>query len=487
MVQREIFTGVLMLCFFPLYAQFSGHNLVEAQYGKLPSDTVKNFPTLYDRFVADYSIKRFKAGITLEQFYTPYSSRNYARLTQARLQYRSGPLEVKLGNFYETIGRGILLRSYEIPGALLEDVSYRSRHFFNRDIVGVNVKLRLKKFSVKLITGWPLNNVFPPNQPLENRRTDRIDAVYADYSIKKQTIGMAAMNLDNSSGQSQFGMFTVSGNILPFLSYYTEMAKNVSDFALNDFSAASPYAFYFNTNLAFGDIGVTAEYKNYNNFLLGAGINEPPALIKEQTYVLLNRSTHVSQPLNESGFQFEGYYNLPNGAMFTLNYSRAINDFGKLFVFQEYFGEYSGTIFRKNDLKLFVDFAHDPLKLEKSRFSTGAYVEWPLTKFSALNTDYEFQIFRRQGASVQNHFILIGYDFNSNLGFNAVCEVSTDPFIVENNYKAWLGANVKYKLNNKNTLLLFAGQRRGEPACNSGVCYEVLDFQGIELRVTSRL
>jgi hypothetical protein len=34
-----------------------------------------------------------------------------------------------------------------------------------------------------------------------------------------------------------------------------------------------------------------------------------------------------------------------------------------------------------------------------------------------------------------------------------------------------------------NTISMFAGKRRGGPACTSGICYEVLDFEGIEIRL----
>jgi hypothetical protein len=310
MIRKGVLSTILFFVSPILFAQFSGHNLLEYQYGKLPSDTVDSFSTIYDRLVIDYSFKGFRGGITLEQFFTPYNERNYIRINQARLQYYSKSFEVKLGNFYETIGRGLLLRSYEIPGAILEDMSYRSRHYFNRDVTGVNIKYRKKNFSVKLISGWPLNNVFPPNQGLENRRSDRIDALYADYLIKRQSIGASIMNLTNSGGSSQYAMVTLSGTIWPFLTYYTEIAKNINDFSPTDFSMESEYAFYFNANVIFADFGITAEYKFYNQFVLGAGINEPPALVKEHTYKLLNRSTHVPQPQNETGYQFELYYNL---------------------------------------------------------------------------------------------------------------------------------------------------------------------------------
>ncbi len=144
-------------------AQVNGTNIMEYQFGELPTDT-SAISTVYDRSIVNYAHNSFKGSVTLEQFHTPFETRNYLKVNQYSLQYSSTSLEVKIGNFYETIGRGLLLRSYETPGAILEDLSYRSRHYFHRDILGISTKLRLKNFTTKLLYGRPLNYVFPPTQ-----------------------------------------------------------------------------------------------------------------------------------------------------------------------------------------------------------------------------------------------------------------------------------------------------------------------------------
>ncbi|NJK94092.1 MAG: hypothetical protein HC905_03395 [Bacteroidales bacterium] len=292
-----IILGIFSTC-TSARGQINGSNLLEYQYGKIPGDTSR-FSAVYDRAVVKYSQKKFTGAITLEQYQSPFESRNYLKLTQYSLQYTSDPLEVKIGNFYETIGRGLLLRSFEIPGAVLEDISYRSRHYFNRDILGFNIKYRIKNFSFKLLSGRPLSYVFPPTYDDKVRRPDNTDVLYADYTQKKHTIGTSLMRLTNKNQTSVYNMLSLSGNFSPKVSYYMEFAKNTSNYNLNDFSNQVPYAFYGSLNFSFDRLGISSEYKYYNNFLLGAGINEPPALVKEHSYRVLNRSTHVLQPLNE--------------------------------------------------------------------------------------------------------------------------------------------------------------------------------------------
>jgi len=467
------------------HAQLSGNNLAEYQYGRLPNDT-SSMSTIYNRLVANYTYKSFKAGATLELFQTPFNGGSYVKLSQFSLQYKKKPFEVKIGNFYETIGRGILLRSFEIPGAILEDLSYRSRHYFNRDILGISARFQHKNFQTKIIYGSPLNYVFPPTQEINDRRPDSIAAVYSEYSYKQQIFGVSAMKHSNSGIDKYFLMSTVSGNISPEFSYYTEIAKNISDFAISDFSDQASYAIYSGVNLAINNFGLSAEYKNYKNILIGSGINEPPALIKEHSYKVLNRSTHVLQPLNETGYQVELFYTFPDLSTLTFNNSMAINNFGQKFIFQEYFLEYDFSLSDKHDIKVFTDFAEDPFKLEEHRLSAGISTDWKVFKASSIKTDYEFQTFKRLGENYQNHVFVLGYAYKSKIICNVITEYSNDSFIVSDGSKIWVGTNIKYQVNKSNSVQIFAGERRGGPACNAGVCYEVLDFKGIEIRFTSR-
>lgn len=486
-MQRKLLSSLMYVLTVPLLClgQFSGNNLAEYQYGRLPSDD-SSFSTIYNRLVTNYQYKGVKARGTIETFQSPINNRNYINLSQFSLRLKQQAFNIRVGNFYETIGRGTLLRSFEIPGAILEDLSYRSRHYFNRDILGAIARVKLKNIETKLIYGKPLNYVFPPTQD-SSRRVDEIAAVYAEYNRNQQTFGAALMNHWNSRDSALYAMLTASGIISPSLSYYSEVSKNIGDYDIVNFSSDSSFAIYTGINFSHDNLGLSLEYKNYKNFLIGSGINEPPALVREHEYSLLNRSTHVLQPTNESGYQVEVFYSFDDFSTLTANYTRAINDFSKKHVFQEYFLEYALLLRETHGLKLFGDYALDPFKSQDNRTSFGLNSDWNISKSSALKVNYEFQSFSRFGRANQNQVFVLGYGRLSKLILNIVVEKSNDSFIVTKGSKFWTGFNARYQLNKKHSLQLFAGERRGGPACNAGVCYEVLDFKGVELRLTSRL
>ena len=472
------------MCANDARAQLSGQNIAEFQYGRIPSDT-SSFASLYDRLVLDYDMSKFKIGVTLEQFWSPYSERNYIRPNQVRVQYKTDQWDVRVGNFYETLGRGTLMRTYQVPGAVLEALSYRSRNYFHRDFVGVYVKYQSDKWSVKALAGQPLNNVFPPGEAYNNRRPDSLAVVGADYQIKSHKIEYNMLYLKNSQVDKTYSIKNFSGNILPILSYYTELSIDNEG---SVFGSDEEYGWYFNLNLELDRLSITTEFKDYNNFIIGEAVNEPPALIKQHVYRTLNRSTHVPIPTNETGWQIEANYTFVDESVLTLNHARALNDLGLDFAFTEYFMEYALLINERHELKLFVDYANDDIKGEENRISTGFDLGVLLKNRKSLNIEYEYQTFSRTDSRSTNMLLSLAYNLGSKFTGSLLTEYSSDDTVVEegDSHKIWLGGNVKYKPDFRNTFLVFAGTRRGGPACTSGVCYEILDFEGVELRYTRR-
>ena len=84
-------------------------------------------------------------------------------------------------------------------------------------------------------------------------------------------------------------------------------------------------------------------------------------------------------------------------------------------------------------------------------------------------------------------------DCDGDLTGGIVLERSTDPLEaddprteqIETAARHWLSFNGGVQIDNHHLVSLFYGRRRGGPACTAGICYEVLDFEGFELRWTT--
>ncbi|WP_075590409.1 DUF6029 family protein [Labilibacter marinus] len=466
-------------------AQFSGTALTEYQYGKLPNEKADEFNSIYSRVNLNYTLNEFKFGAGMQLYQSPYGDRNYIDLAQARASYQTKRISVQLGNYSEILGKGILLRNYEIPGAVIEDLSFRSKQYFYTDMLGGAFNYKMDKWSAKVLWGYALNNLQPPTEEWEQRRPDEVLGAEFTYNIGKQKVELSGLSLSNQVEESYYAMGGLTGNILPDLSYYVGYADYLGGTG-KSVEEQDAFAIYGNIGWSLNNFGLSLEYKKYQNFLIGNGINEPPALVREHSYKLLNRSTHVLQPVNESGIQLEAFYQPGLFSLITFNYTYARNDFAKIFDYNEWFLEYSGVVFQEGDIKLFADYALDPFKDEDNRVTAGFYLDNPVSDTWGLIIEGEAQGFERPDAYVNNYLLGLTVRNKSKLYFGLNTEWSNDRYISETD-KIWIGGNARYKLNSKNTFQLFAGERRGGPACSAGVCYEVLDFKGVELRWTARL
>lgn len=466
-----------------LSAQFRGTNILEFQYGKLPTEVNDVFPSVYDRATFSYRYKKFTASTTLENYYTQFGERNFTDLSQVALRFNNKHWDLKVGNIYETLGRGTLLRAFEVKGAILEDIGLRTRNYFHRDILGASAKYKSKKFSVQLMHGDVLNNLIPPTKPISERRTDKYTSLSIDYKYyKKHKIELIGFN-HNKDGDEQDNFFSgsLTGPLPLDISYYVEYTQDIGDQERRSFIGG--------LNGLFGDISYSLEYKNYKNMILGGGINEPAQMVKDQTYRMLNRSTHVSNPTNEDGYQIDVYYSFKGGAVLNLNHSLSRNNFGSFNpLFQQYYLELSSSYSSTADFKLYLDYSKDGLKGEPNRYSMGLYNDIKLSEKLRFLPEFELQQIERFDEKFVNQFYSLGFGYNSKLNFNFEIEITGDPFLIEENStkRIYPGMNLRYKLNRDHTVQMFAGQRRGGPACSAGVCYEILDFRGFEFRISSR-
>lgn len=481
---RLTITTFLCILFTFAHAQFSGSNLMEFQYGKIPTEVNDVFPSIYNRTILNYRFKKFTASTTIENYYTKFSERNYTDLSQVSLRYKDKRWDIKLGNFYETLGRGTLLRAFEIKGALLEDIGFRSRNYFHRDILGATVKYKTKKYTIQLMHGDVLDNLLPPTRSLAERRTNNYTSLAADIKYyKKHKTELILLNFNRSGDDTRnFVAGSFKGPITKSMNYYLEYSQGITD--------QDQTALYGGiTGLIGSALSYSIEYRNYKNIILGTGINEPPPVIKMQTYRMLNRSTHVSNPDSEDGYQIDLFYSFDNGSVLNLNHSRANNDFGSFSpVFHQYFLEWSSSLGPDNNYKLYLDYSRDGLKSEPNRLSVGLYNDFKLSDKLRFLPEFELQQIDRFEEKLYNQFYSLGFSYNSKLNFNFEIEITNDPFLLENEDTKTLypGMNMRYKLNRNHTAQMFVGQRRGGPACSAGVCYEILDFRGLELRLSSR-
>ncbi|HKJ44112.1 MAG TPA: DUF6029 family protein, partial [Sunxiuqinia sp.] len=252
-------------------AQLSGNNLMESQLGNIPDQNPKDLKTIYDQFNLQYSWKGLRVFSRLEQFYSTMPNGNeYTTITQYSLNYHRRGLEAKLGNFYETLGRGLLLRGYEIKGSVFEDRIYRVRQGFYKDVRGAFLRYGNSWFEAKALRGKSLAGQLPPDHP--DNRLDLVTAGELTFFIKSQQLGAIFLHNENSSNHSRYLDFHWGGSLSNQIDYYGELAHQLNDhYNYLSFDDGTSYGTYFSLNYSSTKLGVSFEWKDYHNFLIGSG------------------------------------------------------------------------------------------------------------------------------------------------------------------------------------------------------------------------
>jgi len=486
---------ILVLCLFsiaiPMEAQLTGNNFAEYQLGNIPGQEPSNQSSLYNQLDLKYRYKSFSI-FTKAELYQPSfgEDKDYARIAQLRASYSTKSLSLDVGHNYASLGRGLLMRNYSLPSSVYEDRGYRIRYGYNKDMLGIAAKYKSKYVDVKLLRGKVLTLGLPPTIDESERRPDLVEGGEIRTKFKNQSLGILGMRHTNGGQSSNYGGLYYNGNVAG-LTLYGELAKRFDDGVDVSFSEDDAYGAYLGFNYSYGMVGGSFELKKYQDFAIGNGVNDPPTLIKEHNVRLLNRSTHVPHLSDESGYQLDLFFSFDNASILTLNHAMAKNQLaGAEYTFTEYYVDYYFDINDVLLLKVFADYAQDPLMNEPHRYTAGFQLEVIHGTWSS-QFEFDYQHIERD--------IISTYSFNnmsalytlSNAGkfsASALLDVSNDPFLLDIDEEQifYPAATVSYQVNSHNKITAFAGRRRGGPSCTSGVCYDVLDFEGLELRLTTR-
>jgi hypothetical protein len=210
-MKNKLLLGLLLGWLGQAAAQFSAGNTLEYQVGNLPHEQPSDLTALYNQFNFSYQFRDWRGDIKLELFQRPRKEQDYTELTQRTLRYNRGGFDFAVGNFHALLGRGLLLRSYEIPGTILENPGERIRYGFYRDIDGALAKFASARFDVKLLRGKPLRNTFSPQSNAGQRRPFLLDAVETNVRLLENfTLGGAYLRDHRDEGMREFGSLAVS-------------------------------------------------------------------------------------------------------------------------------------------------------------------------------------------------------------------------------------------------------------------------------------
>jgi hypothetical protein len=470
------------------------------------NDINKKLQIFEDWLNVDYLKGIFEAGIRFEIFQPndpdPSISRGKNRYADVAFKYIKANLgnseegiEFTVGNFYTLFGRGLLLKSYEERNIRVDN-----------NLLGVKLKARYAGLRLSALTGAAAN--------ADNERKDILHAVDIEYNITNQLNlgGSFALNLPEEEVASHtmlssIRMTTGFWNFDLYLEYGVKMNDEIKKllFIANEWKIAEAY--YGCINFYFDAFALTGEYKYYDNFTFTSQdgtiiYNSPPSVRKDNIYILLNRHPSILNQSNEQGFQFELNYSLNEKTCFSGNYAetRSLSS-----------GSYYKRILKSSSAPVILlrELQTQVYHNWNDSWTTIAVLAYneerdtdtknltPILEnklyFDDINT-FRF-IFEHQQTKVNttkekyyDDAITLEYLRSPNFSISFVSEMQTRELEEGRKIlKFWNFIKFGYKIGNHTDVSLLCGARQKGNICIGGICRYEPEFQGVELKMLTRI
>lgn len=485
-------------------------NLLSARVGNRPGPQYPgDRQDFYDELDLAAAFRQARVGVRFE---TDRSSDpndpHYSQITQRWVEWSDPHGRLRIGNFYALLGRGLLHRSFELPGVILDPNGIRSRFAFARDMDGVQGEITAGPVHAQAFSGTgnpgensPAAEAFGLPRYIGQFSGAEVSvaptpAARAGAAYARTNAGLASTD-ESGSGFVEvdpLGLGGVHSVSLPLYFEYAQSNGGFGDWWKFRHGTGTPHALYASTGLLWGRLGASVEWKDYTDFRKGT--NDPPSLVREQTWTILNRDTHVLNAGRESGTQAEVTYGIAPGCVATANVSTA--DGVALNHYRERFFElrFDPADARTWSAGAYLDGTEDRATALAAGHAAGALAEVRLRDRWSVHADVEgLHAQETRGAlpplPYEDLYATLGVGL-ADRGTVAVAWDRTSNPLVRSVWSGggaflhlWSGT-VTAHLAPEHDATLTVGRFRGGRACTAGVCYDLPAFDGAELRLVSR-
>ena len=454
----------------------------------------------------DYNKNIFSAGLRFEVFQPndPDPSISRGKVKYADIAYKyigvdigdvEEGLNITVGNFYELFGRGLVLKSYEDRNIRIDN-----------NLLGVKVEGNYKGFTLTALSGSAAN--------INNERQDILHAADLQYNgfdfIKLGTT--FASNLPPIDGIARTTLASMRmqpsiWNFDGYAEYGIKSNKDIQSQIFNDDEWKIGEAFYGSLNFYYDVFSIVGEYKYYDNYAFTSSdgtifYNTPPSLRKEYTYVLLNRHPSPLDQSSEEGYALEVNYNFSDETSVIANYGitqtlpagsyyQRVNNFS-LPITTQLEEVYLQATHNWNE-----SFTTIAALGYNEELSTNTKNITPILEnkfyFDDINT-IKLVLEHQQTENLStdekyyDNVIAIEYLRSPNFNVSLVTEIQTkEPEAGNIVRKVWSFIQFGYKLGNHTDISLLVGTRQAGNICIGGICRYEPAFQGVEIKMLTRL
>jgi hypothetical protein len=458
------------------------------------------------------------------------------------VEYNKDNFNVRVGNFYELFGKGLILNSFESRGL-----------GFNTQLDGIKLYYKKTINNVKLdgtILGGDLNyNDYLVPGRVENYavRAGSFNvspfkpvSLGGSYLFTKGVVPSGTIN-SNMSSEIFEGNFSFDYKTINLLGSYAKKHTLVQPGQLfPNYDDPKGDGGYASLSFTKPSLGITIDYKNYRYNLTtpdqrsttnpekALPFQVPPSCIKEYSWTLLSRYPHAVDFNDELGYQFDAFYSPKENLTFNLNasltsrhydyknvdttnltrYQRISRSFDFLPSPKDQFSPYwefyiEGEYYYKKNTKIRLALGRqsaviysnvDPSTSQKET-TTNIPLEVThefLKKYSVKLIAETQWVYNSLRATSQkqffNEYLSLSFSRSPDIILNGSLELSNDKEDPSRNNPLghivfWGIGEITYKFSSANSLTFSYGSERGGLKCTSGICRYVNPFSGFRLMV----
>jgi len=454
----------------------------------------------------DYNKNIFSAGIRFEVFQPndPDPSISRGKVKYADIAYKyigvdigdvEEGLNITVGNFYKLFGRGLILKSYEDRNIRIDN-----------NLIGVKVEANYEGFTLTALSGSAANS--------NNLREDILHAVdlqYGKFDLVKLGTTFAS-NLPSIEGAARttlasFRIQPSYWNFDGYAEYGVKSNKDVQSQVFHDDEWKIGEAFYGSLNFYYDIFSIVGEYKYYDNYAFTSNdgtifYNTAPSLRKEYTYQLLNRHPSPLDQSNEEGYAIEMNLNISDETALIANYGitstlptssyyQRVNNFSLPIATQLEEIYLQAAHNWSESLTSILAFGYnEELSTNTKNFTPILENKFYFDDINTIKLVLEHQQTENLTTDEKYYDDIINIEYlrSPNFSVAVVAELQTkEPQEGNVVRKFWSFIQFGYKLGNHSDLSLLVGTRQAGNICIGGICRYEPAFQGVELKILTRL
>jgi len=454
----------------------------------------------------DYSLGMFSSGLRFDIFQPndpdPSISRGKDKFAEIDFIYFKADigetdegLSVTGGNFYTLFGRGMVFKSYEDRAIRIDN-----------NLLGLKAVGKYAGFILTGLTGMVANS--------NNERNDILHALDLEYrGWRPLKVGATvASNLPPSEETARTTLASIRAlpsfwNIDIYTEYTAKFNEDIKQNIFNGSESIVGQGFYGNLNFYLGSLSLLGEYKYYDNIAFTSQdgtifYNTPPSVRQEYTYILPNRHPSPLNQADEQGFQLAAGYNLSDdtylNAAFTQtktlpssSYYQRANQINIPVSTQLKEFYLSGQQNWSEDLTTIAAFAYnEELATNTKNITPILENRFYFGEVNTIKVILEHQHVTDRTTTEQYYADVLSLEYlrSPNFSIAVVSELQTkEPEPGRTIRKFWGFIQTGYKIGGHTDISLLVGTRQAGNICIGGVCRYEPAFQGVEVKILTRL